>query len=284
MIPKMKNYCVLMRFHKPIGIFLLLWPTLWALWIASNGTPNLHLFVVFTLGVILMRAAGCIINDYFDRHIDCNIKRTIDRPITSGRVTPRESLLLFASICLLAFLLVLTLNKFTILLSIPALLLASLYPLAKRYTHLAQLVLGISFSWGIPMVFAATQNHIPDLAWLLYCINTVWIIVYDTEYAMTDREDDLKVGVRSTAILFGRLDKIIIGFLQIFTVLLLIFLGYYLQLHLFYYLSLFACIGLFSYQQILIKNREPAHCFKAFLNNNWVGLILFLGLAVSLWN
>ena len=284
MIKKIKDYCILMRFHKPIGIFLLLWPTLWALWIANKGMPSAHLLVVFILGVILMRAAGCIINDYFDRHIDCKVARTIQRPITSKCVTPRESLILFFSVCSLAFLLVLTLNTFTILLSIPALLLASLYPLAKRFTHLAQLVLGITFSWSILMTFSATQNHIPMLAWILYFINVIWTVVYDTEYAMTDRDDDLKIGVRSTAILFGRHDKIIIGSLQLFIITLLVFLGYYLKLHIIYYLSLFACIGLFSYQQILIKNRDPRFCFKAFLNNNWVGFILFLGFAVSLWN
>lgn len=278
---RLYQYALLSRLHRPIGIYLLLWPTLWAVWISSAGNPNWLIAVVFIAGVVLMRSAGCVINDYADRNIDPHVKRTKLRPLANGEVSSKEALILFVVLCLLAFGLVLLLNPLTIQLSFIALLLAAIYPFMKRYTHLPQVFLGAAFGWAIPMAFAAELNSVPMVAWWLFVINVLWVVVYDTMYAMVDRDDDLKIGVKSTAILFGQADKIIIAGLQVAVVGLLIGLGLQLQLGLFYYLGVLSAALLALYQQWLIKDREPANCFKAFLNNHWFGLVIFIGLLLQ---
>ena len=278
---RLRQYYLLTRLDRPIGIFLLLWPTLWAIWIASKGRPDGWVLFVFITGVILMRSAGCVINDYADRKIDPLVSRTKQRPIAAGRVSPREALILFAVICLTAFGLVLTLNPLTIYLSVGGVLLATIYPFMKRYTHLPQVVLGMAFGWAVPMAFAALTGEIPKLAWLLYVITILWSVVYDTMYAMVDREDDLKVGVKSTAILFGDADKLIIGSLQVVMFMGLWLLGQELQLSILYKVALVAAAGFAIYQQWLIRFRDPANCFRAFLNNNWFGAVIFFGLVLE---
>lgn len=275
------QYYLLTRMHKPIGFFLLLWPTLWALWVAAEGFPNWHVLIVFVCGVILMRSAGCVINDFADRNFDTLVRRTRERPIAAGRVKPREALILFVVLCLLAFTLVLTLNPLTIKLSFVGVVLAAVYPFMKRYTHLPQVVLGMAFGWAIPMGFAAQMGAVPKVAWLMYVINVVWSMVYDTMYAMADREDDIKAGVKSTAILFGDADRVIIAMLQGLVMLGLLLLGQQLELGLAYYLSLTVAVVLGLYQQYLIRDRQPARCFAAFLNNNWFGAAIFAGLVLS---
>ena len=276
-----QQYYLLTRMDRPIGVFLLLWPTLWALWVAAEGLPNWHVLLVFVSGVFLMRSAGCVINDYADREIDPLVSRTRERPIAAGRVKPNEALLLFAVLCLLAFALVLTMNSLTIKLSFVGVALAAIYPFMKRYTHLPQVVLGMAFGWAIPMAFAAQTGSVPKVAWLMYVINVVWSVVYDTMYAMADREDDIKAGVKSTAILFGDADRVIIGILQGTVLLGLFLLGQQLGLGAAYYVSLTVVIALGVYQQYLIRQRQPAQCFKAFLNNNWLGAAVFAGLVFS---
>lgn len=275
------QYYLLTRMHKPIGIFLLLWPTLWALWVAAEGFPNWYVLIVFVFGVILMRSAGCVINDFADRNFDPLVSRTRERPIAAGRVKPHEALILFAVLCLLAFALVLTLNPLTIKLSFVGVVLAAVYPFMKRYTHLPQVVLGMAFGWAIPMGFAAQIGAVPKVAWLMYVINVVWSMVYDTMYAMADREDDIKAGVKSTAILFGDADRTIIAMLQGMVMLGLLLLGQQLELGLAYYLALTVAGALALYQQYLIRNRQPTRCFAAFLNNNWFGAAIFTGLVLS---
>ncbi len=275
------QYYLLTRMHKPIGIFLLLWPTLWALWVAAEGFPDWHVLIVFVLGVFLMRSAGCVINDYADRKFDPLVSRTRERPIAAGRVKPREALILFTVLCLLAFALVLTLNSLTIKLSVVGVVLAAIYPFMKRYTHLPQVILGMAFGWAIPMGFAAQMDAVPKVAWLMYVVNVVWSMVYDTMYAMADREDDIKAGVKSTAILFGDADRVIIAMLQGMMLLGLVLLGQQLELGAPYYLCLTVAVGLGVYQQYLIRKRQPASCFAAFLNNNWLGAAIFVGLALS---
>lgn len=271
----------LMRLDKPIGIFLLMWPMLIALWIAGNGKPNPFIVGIFVLGAIVMRSAGCVINDLADRRFDKFVERTKNRPLAVGLVSIKEALLLFCVLISVAFGLVLQLNIFTICLSIVALLLAATYPLMKRYTHLAQVILGATFGWAVPMAFAALTNQVPSVAWLLYLATCCWAIVYDTEYAMADRYDDIKLGLKSTAILFGKADRFMIGVFQLCTFLLLIKCGLDLGLGKIYYIGLFLA-SLFSiYQQYLIKNRIPTHCFKAFLNNNFLGATVFLGLVLD---
>lgn len=275
---RLYQYWLLMRFHKPIGILLLLWPTLWALWIASEGKPNLHVLFVFVSGVVLMRAAGCVINDFADRKIDLHVERTSTRPLTTGKVSSREALILFVVLCLTAFGLVLTLNTFTILLSFGGAALAIIYPFMKRYTHLPQVFLGMAFGWAVPMAFAAQTGEVPRIAWLLYVIAIIWPVIYDTMYAMVDREDDLKIGVKSTAILFGDADKVIIATLQVLMFLALWLLGKQLNFGYSYYFGVLLAVLLAIYHQYLIWHRIPANCFKAFLHNNWLGAVLFLGL------
>ena len=275
------QYYSLTRLHRPIGILLLLWPTGWALWVAAEGWPDWPVLLVFSLGVVLMRSAGCVINDFADRKIDPQVSRTRDRPIASGKVTPKEALLLFVALCLLAFLLVLSMNRLTIYLAFGAVVLAAIYPFMKRYTHLPQVALGMAFGWSIPMAFAAQTGEVPRIAWLIYVINVLWSVIYDTMYAMVDREDDLKAGVKSTAVLFADADRVIIGILQAFMLLALVLLGRQLELSTAYSVAILVALGLSLYQQYLIRDREPAACFKAFLNNNWLGFAVFAGLFLS---
>lgn len=278
MTSKVSAYWRLMRADKPIGIYLLLWPTLWALLIAANGEVPIPILLVFVAGVILMRSAGCVINDYADRHVDGAVARTAKRPLAIGEVTEKEAIFLFITLILLSFLLVLSLNWQTVLLSVGALLLASVYPFMKRYTHLPQLVLGAAFSWSIPMAFMAIMETIPWWAWLLYLANLLWTVAYDTEYAMVDRDDDLLIGVKSTAILFGSWDRLVIAILQVLTIMTLILLGFILGLSWPFYMGLAFASGLFAYQQWLIRKRQPPHCFQAFLNNHYAGMIVAVGL------
>lgn len=278
---KWQAYSRLMRIDKPIGTLLLLWPTLWALWLSGMAIPPLSVLLVFVLGVFVMRAAGCVINDYADRNVDGHVKRTAARPLASGAVTEKEAKLLFAGLGLLAFLLVLTMNRMTILLSFGGLALAWVYPFMKRYTHLPQVVLGAAFGWAIPMGWAAVSESLPFVCWLVFLANICWTVAYDTQYAMVDRDDDLKIGVKSTAILFGRYDKLIIGLLQLAALGLMALVGILLHLDGAFYWSLLLAGGLFVHQQKLIAGRERELCFQAFLNNNYVGLVLFIGVLLN---
>ena len=275
---RLQPYIRLMRFDRPIGILLLLWPTLWALWIAGAGRPDWHVVLVFVLGVVLMRAAGCVINDYADRDFDAHVTRTRDRPLAVGEVTPHQALLLFVTLCLLAFGLVLTLNLLTVQLSFVGVLLAASYPFVKRYSYLPQIYLGAAFGWAVPMAFAAQLGHVPRVAWLLFLATVLWATAYDTMYAMVDRDDDLKIGVKSTAILFGDADRLLIGLLQLLVLVALLLVGQQQALGGYYSLGLLLAGGLAGYQQYLIRGREHSHCFRAFLNNNWFGGAIFAGI------
>ncbi|MCG6864788.1 MAG: 4-hydroxybenzoate octaprenyltransferase, partial [Thiogranum sp.] len=268
---RLLQYAYLMRLHRPIGIFLLLWPALWALWIAGEGSPDPLVLFVFVAGVVLMRSAGCVINDYADRDFDPHVARTRGRPIAAGQVTPRGALILFAVLCLLALGLVLLMNSLTIWLSLVGALLAVTYPFMKRYTHLPQVYLGAAFGWAVPMAFAAQTGEVPRVAWLLFVATILWATAYDTMYGMVDREDDLKIGVKSTAILFGESDRLIIAIIQAVLLLALVFAGQAAGLGVYYYFGLLLATALLVYQQYLIRERRPAACFKAFLNNNWFG-------------
>lgn len=268
-----------MRLDKPIGILLLLWPTLWALWLAAKGFPPIPVLVIFITGVVLMRSAGCVINDIADRHIDGHVQRTAGRPLARQFPIPlRNALILFGILCLIAGSLVWFLNGLTICLAVVALGLACLYPFTKRFTHWPQAFLGLAFAWGIPMAFAAQLNQVPLLAWWLFATTGVWIIVYDTFYAMTDRADDLKIGVKSTAVLFGQYDRLILGSMQIMVLVSLALIGWHCQLNRFFYSFWFGALLLAGYQQYLIRHREPQACFRAFLNNHWFGCLIFLGI------
>lgn len=271
----------LMRFDKPIGTLLLLWPTLWALWIAAGGMPDLDLLSIFCLGTLLMRSAGCVVNDLADRHWDGEVNRTSGRPLVTGAVSVQEARLLFLALLIAAFMLVLLTNPLTIKLSFAAVALASTYPFMKRFTHMPQLVLGAAFSWGIPMAFAAQTGELPAALWLIYGGNLLWTVAYDTKYAMVDREDDLVVGIKSSAILFGRHDRLIVGILQLAFLGLMVVAGFAFELGHFYYLGLIAAAGLCVYHQYLIRERDPTACFKAFLHNNWVGAVIFLGVVLD---
>ena len=275
------QYALLMRVHKPIGSLLLLWPTLWALWIAGAGEPDPGVVLVFVAGVFVMRSAGCVINDYADRRIDPYVRRTKDRPVASGRVKPREALVLFAVLCLAGLGLVLTLNGLTVALSFAGAALAASYPFMKRWTHLPQIHLGVAFGWGIPMAFAALTGGTPPLAWLLLAGVVAWAVAYDTMYAMADREDDLRIGVKSTAILFGSADRAFVGASQLAVLAVLVLAGREAGLGVFYNAAVAMGAALFLYQQRLIRSREPAACFDAFLNNNWVGALVFAGIAID---
>lgn len=281
LLKQIKPYIHLMRLDKPIGLFLLLWPTLWALWLAGNGKPDWTIVGIFVAGVVLMRSAGCVINDFADRHFDGHVHRTRLRPLATGAIRPKMALFLFAILCLFAFLLVLTLNSLTIFLSLIGVGLAICYPFMKRFTHLPQLGLGFAFAWGIPMAFAALQNELSLYAWMTFAAGAIWPIIYDTIYAMVDRNDDIKIGVKSTALLFGRHDIIIIGAMQILFLILLFAIGNLFNLQWPYFFSLLIAAIFLAYQQFLIKNREPEKCFKAFLNNHWVGLVIFLGIVLG---
>ncbi|MFV0449867.1 MAG: 4-hydroxybenzoate octaprenyltransferase [Vibrio sp.] len=278
---KAKAYWQLMRMDRPIGSLLLLWPTIWALILSAQGIPDIKVLIVFILGVFMMRSAGCVINDFADRNVDGHVKRTSQRPLPSGRVTAAEAVILFFALSIASFLLVLTMNPLTVQLSFMGLVLAFIYPFMKRFTHLPQLFLGLAFSWSIPMAWAAQANELPLIAWFVFAINVVWTIAYDTQYAMVDRDDDLVVGIKSTAILFGRYDKMIIGGLQLLTIVMMIMLGHYYQLTASYYWGLLVAGGLFVYQQHLIRHRERQPCFQAFLNNNYVGMVVAMGLLIS---
>ena len=278
---KFKQYLLLIRLNRPIGIFLLLWPTLWGLWIASEGFPNTKILVVFLFGVFLMRSAGCILNDIIDKDFDKFVTRTQNRPLASDKLSSIEAFIVAVSLIFIAFLLVLTTNTLTVQLSFVAIILAGTYPFLKRHTYLPQFFLGLTFGWSIPMAFAATTNSIPKIAWLLLIANILWAVVYDTIYAMIDREDDLKIGIKSTAILFDDADRFIIGLIQSLALIALIIIGQQASLNTIYYFSLIIGGCLFLYQLHLIRNRDPKKCMQAFLNNNWFGLVVFIGLFIN---
>jgi 4-hydroxybenzoate polyprenyltransferase len=271
----------LMRFDRPIGILLLLWPTLWALWIAGDGRPSLRNVLIFCTGVVLMRAAGCIMNDVADRDFDPHVERTRNRPLASGELSLREALWAFFVLMALAFGLVLMTNALTIELAFAGALLASTYPFFKRWTHFPQVVLGIAFGWGIPMAFAAETGRLVPAAWLILLINVVWSVIYDTLYAMVDRDDDISIGLKSTAILFGRFDLTILRLLKIVMIAMLVWLGLILQFSWPWFAGVAVAMALFAWQQFQVRNRDREACFKAFLNNNWVGVAIWAGLLAS---
>jgi len=279
--PNIKPYIELMRLDKPVGIYLLLWPTLWALWVAAKGIPDFSILVIFTLGVIFMRSAGCVINDYADRKVDGHVERTQGRPLITGAVTSKQALILFFSLLAASFLLVLFTNALTIQLSFAGVALAAIYPYMKRHTHLPQVFLGAAFSWAIPMAFAAQADELPKYLWLIYIANLSWTVAYDTMYAMVDRDDDLKIGVKSTAILFADADKVMIAILQGIAIFCLFLLGSELALNAFYYVGLMVAIGLMVYQHWLIRQRDRAGCFAGFINSHWVGVAVWLGLVLA---
>jgi len=278
---RLLGYLLLVRLHRPIGIFLLMWPALWALWLAGEGQPPWYIVLVFVLGVVLMRSAGCAINDFADRDFDGHVARTRQRPLATGAVSPEEAVAIFVVLSLLAFGLVLFLNWQTVALSVVAALLTIIYPFMKRFTHVPQLFLGAAFGWAIPMAFTAVTGKIPAYAWLLFVSTLIWALIYDTQYAMVDREDDLKIGIKSTAILFGDLDRMVIGLLQVLMLGLLVWLGLLAGRGLWFFAGLVIAAVLALYQQSLIHRREPASCFKAFLNNNYFGMAIFVGLVLD---
>lgn len=281
--PRLREYAALMRLDRPIGTLLLLWPTLWALWIAGEGSPDPWVAGVFLAGVVLMRAAGCVINDIADRDFDPHVERTRSRPLAAGRVTSREALALFVVLITLAASLVLTLDWKTVALAVVGAVLATLYPFMKRFTHLPQVHLGLAFSWGIPMAFCALTGTVPRHAWLLLVGNLIWTVAYDTIYAMVDRDDDLRVGVKSTAILFGDLDRAFVAGMQIAVLVVLATVASQLELGSAFDIGLLGVALLFAWQQFLIRDRDRKLCFRAFLNNNWAGAAIFMSLLVSYW-
>lgn len=278
---KLRAYAALMRIDRPIGVLLLLWPTYWALWLAADGTPPLGLFLIFTMGTWLMRAAGCVINDFFDRDFDRQVARTCQRPLAAGQITRREALVLFVLLLLLAAALLPFLNRLTILLALPAVAISIAYPLFKRFTHLPQAFLGIAFSFGIPMAFAAVLDRVPSLAWWLMLANFCWVMAYDTAYAMSDRPDDLKAGVRSTAILFGRFDWLAIGLFDAAAIVILAAIGLHQNLHWPFWVGLAAAALLMAFEQRWLDGDRDA-ALRAFLHNNWVGLVIFWGISAGL--
>ena len=279
--PRAWDFIQLTRMDKPIGIYLLLWPTLWALWIAAKGVPSLSNLLIFVFGVILTRAAGCVINDFADRKVEGHVKRTEQRPMASGKISSKEALVFFALLMGLSFLLVLCTNAPTIWLSFGALALAATYPFMKRYTYYPQVVLGAAFSWGIPMAFTAETGSLPAAAWLLYIANLLWTVGYDTYYAMTDREDDLKIGVKSTAILFGDADRVIILSLQGLALGCLLLAGSHFELGGWFHLGLLGAAACFVWEFWYTRDRDPQRCFKAFLHNHWAGLSIFVGIVLD---
>ena len=273
-----RAFLELMRFNKPVGTLLLLWPTLWSLWIAADGLPSIAVLIIFVLGVIVMRAAGCVINDYADRKVDGSVTRTRHRPLVDGRIDSHEALILFGGLCFCAFFLVLMTNRLTIVLSFGGVAIATIYPFVKRHSHLPQVVLGAAWGWSIPMAFAAQTNTLVKEIWVLYFAVVLWTVVFDTFYAMVDRKDDLKVGIKSTAILFGDLDLFWIGVLQGLTLLALVITGNAFELGIIYFGGVLMAGLLFIYQQIIARHRQPEACFKAFRNNQWVGLTIFIAI------
>ena len=282
LVDRLDAWYRLVRMDRPIGTLLLLWPTLWGLWLAGQGSPDPRIVVIFVAGVVVMRAAGCIINDYADRDIDPFVARTRDRPLATGRVSPREALVLFGALMFIALVLLLQLDWRTIALGVVGALLAATYPFLKRYTHLPQFYLGMAFSWAIPMAFTAHAQPLDAGVWLLLAANLLWVAAYDTQYAMVDRDDDLKLGVKSTAILFGRYDRALVAALQIGALILLIWTGAWFGLGGWYLVGLALAVAAFTWQQALIRSREPAGCFRAFLNNTWVGAAVFAGIVLAL--
>jgi len=278
---KLKLYLLLMRLDRPIGIYLLLWPTLWALWIAAEGFPDLKTLVVFVLGAVVMRSAGCAVNDFADRDIDAHVERTKDRPLASGKLSAKEALVLFGMMGLVAFVLVLQLNTTTILLSIVAIILAASYPFMKRIHSLPQVHLGIAFAWAVPMAYSSVTGHLPTLAgWLIFIATILWTVAYDTMYALTDKPDDLKIGVKSTAILFGEHNRIIIAVFQALMLITMVAIGVLSQLGSAYYIALLIAAVFMVYQQYLLSQSETKNGLRAFLNNNWLGMVIFLGLVI----
>ncbi len=278
---RLYSYYLLVRLHRPIGIFLLMWPALWALWLAGDGQPPWQVVLIFVLGVVLMRSAGCAINDYADRDFDGHVARTNQRPLATGQVSPGEAVAVFMVLSLIAFALVLQLDWRTVALSVVALLLTLVYPFMKRFTHVPQLFLGAAFGWAIPMAFMAVTGTIPFHAWVLFIATLIWALIYDTQYAMVDREDDLKIGIKSTAILFGRWDRVTVGVLQVIMLGLLLWIGQVTGRGLAYHAGLAAAAAFGVYQQFLIRDRDPGRCFQAFLNNNYFGMAVFLGLVLD---
>lgn len=278
---RIKTYAQLMRLDKPIGILLLLWPMLWGLWFAAQGLPDAQILVIFVLGTVLMRSAGCVINDYADRKIDPHVERTKNRPMAAGRVSSKEALLLAAGLSICAFLLILPLNQLTILLSVPALFLAASYPFTKRFFAMPQAYLGIAFSFGIPMAFAAQTDSLPPIIWVLMLANLFWVIAYDTEYAIVDKPDDLKIGIQTSAITFGRFDVLGVMVCHACFIAIMLIIGQTQQMNWAYYAGLSVATGLIAYQYTLIRHRDRVLCFKAFLHNNWVGMTVFTGIALD---
>ena len=278
---KLPHYIRLMRIDKPIGTLLLLWPTLWALWLAAEGWPPLHILVIFTIGTFLMRSAGCVINDYADRDFDGHVERTKNRPLATKSVSPREALLLAAGLSLLSFVLILPLDPLVIWLSVPALFLAASYPFTKRFFAIPQAYLGIAFGFGIPMGFAAVAGEVPAVAWLMLLANVFWAVAYDTEYAMVDRPDDLKIGIKTSAITFGRFDVVAVMLCYAAALGLLAVVGAMTGAGAAYYLGLAVAAGIAGYHYTLIRARERADCFKAFRHNNWLGAAVFAGIFVD---
>lgn len=283
MLERVLHYLVLMRFDKPIGIYLLLWPALWALWIAAKGDPSTWITFVFVAGVVMMRAAGCIINDIADRNFDQHVSRTQYRPLASGLISVKAAVAWFIVLCLFAFLLVLTTNPLTIKLSFAAVLLAMIYPLMKRYTYMPQAFLGLAFGWAVPMAFAAVSNDIPLVAWIILTATVLWATAYDTMYAMVDREDDIRIGVKSTAILFGDADRVIIGMIQVLFFISMWIVGTKLELGRSYYAGLLGAAGFAVYQQVLLRRRDRDDCLRAFQNNHLLGSVIFIGLVLEYW-
>jgi len=280
-LQRLVAYGYLVRLNRPIGILLLMWPALWALWIAGEGKPQWTVVLIFILGVALMRSAGCAINDFADRKIDGKVERTRGRPLATGLVSPMEAVGIFVAISLMAFALVLFLNQETVLMSFVAVTLAAVYPFMKRYTHLPQLVLGMAFGWAVPMAYTALTGTVAPEGWLLYIAAVIWALIYDTEYAMVDRADDLRIGVKSTAILFGESDRLMIGLLQSAMLGLMVLVGAKLELGLYYYLGVVAGSLVFLRQQYLIRKRDPDGCFRAFIGNNYFGMVVFIGLVAD---
>lgn len=281
MVDRLKIYVQLMRLDKPIGILLLLWPMLWGLWFAAKGMPDAHVLVIFVLGTVLMRSAGCVINDFADRKIDPHVERTKNRPMAAGKIGSKEAILLATGLSLCAFLLILPLNQLTILLSVPALFLAGTYPFTKRFFAMPQAYLGIAFSFGIPMAFAAQTNSLPPFIWILMLANLFWVIAYDTAYAIVDKPDDLKIGIKTSAITMGRFDVMGVMLCHGMFIVIMLAIGQLQAMGMAYYAGLMIAVGLIIYQYTLIRNRDRTLCFKAFLHNNWVGMVVFAGIALD---
>lgn len=281
MADRIQTYVQLMRLDKPIGILLLLWPMLWGLWFAAEGQPDWHILIIFVAGTVLMRSAGCVINDYADRDFDPHVERTKNRPMASGRVNSKEALLLAGGLSLVAFLLILPLNQLTILLSVPALFLAASYPFTKRFFAMPQAYLGVAFSFGIPMAFAAQTGSLPAIVWILMLANLFWVIAYDTAYAMVDKPDDLKIGIKTSAITFGQFDVAGVMACHSCFIAIMAVIGQLQPMNWAYYAGLAVAVVLIAYQYALIHNRDRALCFKAFLHNNWVGMVVFSGIALD---